>query len=145
MLKRKQTKKRTSKKQKKLFLPKFTLGSGIYTLTGDKFRFQQLFQNLISNEIKYNDKNNGYVTISVKESGKNHLFSIADNGMGIPKKYHDRIFKVFETLGKKNDNSTGIGLSIVKKIIHHYQGKIWVESSLNSGTTFFFELQKGRQ
>merc|ERR1712224_1141635 len=95
-----------------------TIENKLPTLAGDKFRFQQLFQNLISNAIKYNDKENGYITINVKESGKDYLFSIKDNGMGIPKKYHDRIFKVFETLGKKNDNSTGIGLSIVKKIIH---------------------------
>ncbi|WP_440880912.1 ATP-binding protein [Tenacibaculum sp. C7A-26P2] len=113
-------------------------------ILGDKFRYQQLFQNLISNAIKYNDKEQGVVEIDVCEKQNTFLFSIKDNGIGIAKKYHSKIFEVFETLGQHNDNSTGIGLSIVKKIIDLYEGKIWIESEHNKGTCFFFELSKMR-
>ncbi|PQJ23136.1 ATP-binding protein [Tenacibaculum sp. SG-28] len=108
---------------------------------GDKFRFKQLFQNLISNAIKYNDKEEGKIVIDAHKKEGTHVFSISDNGIGIEKKYHHKIFKVFETLGKTNENSTGIGLSIVKKIIDMYDGKIWIESKVNDGTTFYFAFK----
>ena len=111
-------------------------------ILGDKYRYQQLFQNLISNAIKYNDKEKGVIEIDVSEKQDTFLFSIKDNGIGIAKKYHSKIFEVFETLGQHNDNATGIGLSIVKKIIDLYEGKIWIESEQNKGTCFFFELSK---
>lgn len=111
-------------------------------ILGDKYRYQQLFQNLISNAIKYNDKEQGVIEIDVSEKQDTFLFSIKDNGIGIAKKYHSKIFEVFETLGQHNDNATGIGLSIVKKIIDLYEGKIWIESEQNKGTCFFFELSK---
>ena len=109
---------------------------------GDKYRYQQLFQNLISNAIKYNDKDQTIIEINFQEKESTYLFSVKDNGMGIDKKYHSKIFEVFETLGTHTDNSTGIGLSIVKKIIDLYEGKIWIESECGVGTTFFFELSK---
>ncbi|WP_435262822.1 ATP-binding protein [Tenacibaculum sp. nBUS_03] len=112
------------------------------TIYGDKFRLQQLFQNLISNAIKYNDKKKGIITINFEELNNKYLFSIRDNGIGIDKKYHSKIFEVFETLEEPNDESTGIGLSIVKKIIELYNGKIWLESELAKGSSFFFELKK---
>jgi len=108
----------------------------------DKFRVQQLFQNLISNAVKYNDKENGIITIDVLEKENSYVFSIQDNGIGIASKYHKKIFEVFETLEEPDDNSTGIGLSIVKKIITMFNGKIWLESKIGVGTTFFFELGK---
>ncbi|CAM1366480.1 Sensory transduction histidine kinase (fragment) [Tenacibaculum litopenaei] len=109
---------------------------------GDKFRYQQLFQNLISNAVKYNDKEDGLIEINVEEIDQKYLFSIKDNGVGIDKKYYSKIFEVFETLGSQNKHSTGVGLSIVKKIVDLYQGKIWIESELGLGTTFFIELDK---
>ncbi|SEB50599.1 PAS domain S-box-containing protein [Tenacibaculum sp. MAR_2009_124] len=112
------------------------------TIPGDKFRYQQLFQNLISNAIKYNDKEKGIIEIDVQEKKDTYVFSVKDNGMGIDQKYHTKIFEVFETLGQHNDNSTGIGLSIVKKIIDLYEGKIWIESESNKGTKFLFQLHK---
>ncbi|CAM1368230.1 ATP-binding protein [Tenacibaculum xiamenense] len=111
-------------------------------IPGDKFRYQQLFQNLISNAIKYNDKEKGIIEIDVQEKKDTYLFSVKDNGMGIDEKYHNKIFEVFETLGQHSDNSTGIGLSIVKKIIDLYEGKIWIESKSGEGTNFLFELHK---
>jgi PAS domain S-box-containing protein len=112
------------------------------TLQTNKFKIQQLFQNLISNAIKYNDKKEGIVTVDVVEKSNTYVFSVQDNGMGIDKKYHNKIFEVFETLGEATKESTGIGLSIVKKIVGILQGSIWLESELGKGTTFYIALKK---
>ncbi|MGG6230728.1 ATP-binding protein [Tenacibaculum sp. SDUM215027] len=111
------------------------------TIKGDKTKFQQLFQNLISNSIKFNDKENGIIEIDVKDQNSLYEFSIKDNGIGIEKKHYDKIFKIFQSL-KNTKDSTGIGLSIVKKIVNFYQGEIWLESEINKGTTFFFTIKK---
>ena len=66
---------------------------------------------------------------------------IEDNGVGIPEKFHKKIFEIFQSIGD-NERSTGIGLSIVKKIVDRYQGKVWIESELGKGTKFFFTLKK---
>ncbi len=110
------------------------------TLKGDSTKFQQVFQNFLSNAIKFCDKEIGIIEIDYKENQEYHQFSIKDNGIGIEKKYHDKIFKVFHSLNKRED-STGIGLSIVKKIIELYDGNIWLESEPNKGTTFFFTIK----
>ena len=108
---------------------------------GDKTKLQQVFQNLIGNAIKFIDKEKGFIKISVKDLNTHYKFSIEDNGMGIEKKFHDKIFKIFSALNKSKD-STGIGLSIVKKIIELHDGDIWLESELEKGTTFIFTLKK---
>ncbi|WP_347924021.1 PAS domain S-box protein [Pontimicrobium sp. SW4] len=108
---------------------------------GDKVKFQQLFQNLISNAIKFINKEKGLVEIDVSNKKTYYQFSIKDNGLGIEKKYHDKIFKIFHSLND-NKESTGIGLSIVKKIIDYYKGEIWIESCLGQGTTFYFTIKK---
>jgi PAS domain S-box-containing protein len=108
---------------------------------GDKTKLKQLFQNFISNAVKFNDKEEGYVNIDVIETEMYYQFSVKDNGIGIDKKYHDKIFKVFHALNKRKD-STGIGLSIVKKIINLHKGTVWVESQIGKGTTFHFTLKK---
>ena len=110
-------------------------------IKGDKTKFQQLFQNLISNSIKFNDKKNGIIEIDVKDQNSFHKFSIKDNGIGVEKKHYDKIFKIFQSL-KKTKDSTGIGLSIVKKIVNFYKGEIWLESEINKGATFFFTIKK---
>jgi len=111
------------------------------TVIGDKTKLQQLFQNLIGNAIKFIDKEEGFVKIDVEELQTHYKFSVADNGLGIEKKFHDKIFKIFHALNKSKD-STGIGLSIVKKIVDLHEGEIWLESEPNKGTTFFFTLKK---
>ncbi|MFI2741308.1 ATP-binding protein [Zhouia sp. PK063] len=109
----------------------------------DKFRMQQLFQNIISNAVNYNDKKDGVVEISLFEETENfYTFSIADNGKGIPQKYFNKIFEVFQSLENQSVGNSGVGLAIVKKIIDLYNGKIWLTSSLNEGTTFYFQLPK---
>ncbi|RCW93928.1 PAS domain-containing sensor histidine kinase [Winogradskyella arenosi] len=108
---------------------------------GDATKLQQLFQNLISNAIKFIDKEDGRIIIDFEDLKSHYKFSIQDNGMGIEKQYHDKIFKIFHALNKSKD-STGIGLSIVKKIVDLHEGQIWLESEPQVGTTFYFTLKK---
>jgi signal transduction histidine kinase len=120
-----------------------TINSELPTISGDKARMTQVFQNLLTNAIKYMDKPQGQITIDYMEEGNFWKFSVADNGPGIKRKYFDRIFKIFQTLAPRDEvESTGIGLSIVKKIVELYHGKVWVESKVGEGTTFFFTLLK---
>lgn len=110
-------------------------------INADKTRIKQLFQNLISNAIGHIDKEVGIVEVKFEELKRHWKFSVSDNGVGISKAYHEKIFKIFQTLGQKG-KSTGIGLSIVKKIIELYKGEIYLESEVGKGTTFFFTLKK---
>jgi PAS domain S-box-containing protein len=107
----------------------------------NRFRMQQLFQNLISNAILHNDKKEGIVVIDYSENEEAYIFSVQDNGPGIPEKYQSKIFQLFESYSS-NNKSTGIGLTIVKKIVEKYNGKIWIESESGIGTTFFIQLPK---
>jgi PAS domain S-box-containing protein len=108
---------------------------------GDKTKFQQLFQNLIGNAIKFSNKEKGFINIDVEDHSSFYKFSIKDNGIGIEKRHFDDIFKIFQSL-KKEKNSSGIGLSIVKKIVGIYKGEIWLESEIEKGTTFYFTIKK---
>ncbi|MCL6220138.1 sensor histidine kinase [Zunongwangia pacifica] len=120
---------------------KIEISDQLPVVHGDKFRLQQLFQNLIQNAVKSIDKPEGIIKIDVRENDNYWEFSIEDNGKGIDKDHFQKIFQIFEKID--NDfNSTGIGLSIVKKIIDFYGGKIWLESELSKGTIFYFTLPK---
>lgn len=113
-------------------------------INAEKTRLRQLFQNLISNAIKaVSEKEEGEVKIGVSESRTFYNFYVTDNGYGIEEKYHQKIFEIFQTLDQ-GSKSTGIGLSIVKKIIDYYDGKIDLESNSGSGTTFRFSLKKSK-
>lgn len=108
---------------------------------GNYFRFRQLFQNIIENAIKYNDKPNGIIEVGYSENDAEYRFYIKDNGKGIPEAYFQKIFNIFTKLDN-NSQSSGIGLSIVKKIVAFYNGSIWLESTEHEGTTFYFTLPK---
>ncbi|MGY8909341.1 MAG: GAF domain-containing sensor histidine kinase [Flavobacteriales bacterium] len=110
-------------------------------LTGNNWKFSQLFQNLIQNAIKYNNKPNGNIEIGFTEKENHYQFFVKDNGIGIKAAYFDQIFKVFTKL-ESTSSSSGIGLSIVKKIVTFYNGKIWLESEEEVGTTFYFTISK---
>ena len=108
-------------------------------LFDEKIKLHEIFQNLISNAIKYNNKENAEVKIQCQDKGKFLEFAISDNGMGIKPEHFEKIFGVFQTLQSKDkQESTGIGLTIVKKIIEQQGGKVWVESEFGKGTTFRF-------
>lgn len=109
----------------------------------EKVRIEQVFQNLISNAIKYNDKEKGWALIDWEENDTHYQFSVKDNGKGIDKKYFDKIFQIFQTLQARDQyESTGIGLTIVKRIVENHEGEIWLESSPKQGTTFAFTIKK---
>jgi PAS domain S-box-containing protein len=106
-------------------------------------RIVQVFQNLLSNTVKYMDKPQGRVKINCAEEQGFWKFSVADNGPGIEEKHFERIFRMFQTLSPRDEfESTGVGLTVVKKIVELYGGKIWVESKLGEESTFFFTLPK---
>jgi PAS domain S-box-containing protein len=113
------------------------------TVKAERLRLKQIFQNLVSNAAKYNDKPKGLIKIGCTEENGFWKFSVADNGCGINEKYFDKIFEIFQTLVSRDKmESTGIGLTIVKKIVELYGGKVWVTSKLGEGSTFFFTLPK---
>lgn len=112
-------------------------------ITGDYIRLAQVFQNLLGNAIKYNDKDIGEIKIDVYDKNTQWLFTIEDNGVGIDPKYHRKIFQIFQTLNIRDEQGgTGIGLTLVKKIIELHGGNIWVESDVAKPTTFSFTLPK---
>ena len=111
----------------------------------EKTRMHQLFQNLIGNAIKFSDKPEGKVEIGCRADGAMWRFHVADNGPGIESKYFDKIFQLFQTLGSSDQSeSTGIGLALVKRIVEKYGGRIWIESEVGKGATFYFTLPKWR-
>lgn len=110
------------------------------SILGNEHRIQQLFQNLIGNAIKYNNKKQGFVEVGFYEEDEKTIYYVKDNGKGIDKAYHSKIFNAFLKL-EDTKNSIGIGLSIVKKIITNYGGEIWLTSEIDKGTTFFFTLE----
>ena len=127
-----------------ILIPKNTtliIQENLPKLYGNAWRFKQVFQNLIQNAIKYNDKEEGVIQVGAVEKEDCFQFFVKDNGIGIATNYFDRIFKVFTKL-ESNTASSGIGLSIVKKIVNYYNGEIWLESQETKGTTFFFTLPK---
>jgi light-regulated signal transduction histidine kinase (bacteriophytochrome) len=118
---------------------KIKINKNLPNIKANNFKIQQLFQNILTNAILYNDKNDGFIEINYEKKQKNHLFSIYDNGPGIAEENKEKIFKVFQSF-TNHQMSTGIGLSIVKRIVDNYKGKVWIESELTKGTTFFISL-----
>lgn len=103
----------------------------------------QLFQNLITNGLKYNNTENPKISINCATDSNSHVFSVSDNGIGIDMIYKDKIFDMFQRLhGKEEYEGTGVGLAICKKIVSQYGGDIWMNSEKGEGTTFYFSLPK---
>ena len=102
---------------------------------------QQIFQNLVSNAIKYRSAQPPCIHIGAVQKGGGWEFSVQDNGIGIEPRYKDQVFGLFKRLHSRSRYSgTGLGLAICKKLVERYGGRIWVESQLGAGSTFFFTL-----
>jgi PAS domain S-box-containing protein len=113
------------------------------TLVCEKTHVIEIFQNLLTNAVKYMDKPDGRIIVGGTEREDSWQFTVTDNGLGIDGKYFEKIFKIFQTLAPREGiESTGIGLSIVKKLVELNNGRVWVESELGKGSTFFFTLPK---
>lgn len=116
---------------------------GMPTFVTEKLALQQVFANLISNAIKHNRGESGHIKISVKELDDFYQFSVADDGPGIAPQYHDKVFVIFQTLEARDKvENTGIGLSLVKKIVEGQGGSISLESAEGEGATFRFTWSK---
>ncbi len=122
---------------------KIYLEDELPTVEWDRTRAFQVFQNLISNAIKYNDKEEAWIKISCKDHRTHYRIDFKDNGKGIDAKYFRKIFQIFQTLQARDEfESTGIGLTLVKKIIEMHGGSIGIDSVPGQGTTFSVKIKK---
>jgi PAS domain S-box-containing protein len=113
-------------------------------LRTERLPLQQVFSNLIGNAVKYLDRPDGCVAVDARQLASAVEFRVADNGPGIAPEYHERIFGIFQTLHARDKvEGTGIGLSLVKKIVEHRGGRVWVESAAGEGATFRFTWPLG--
>jgi PAS domain S-box-containing protein len=112
---------------------------------GNAPRLGEVFQNLIVNAVKYNDKAEKWVEIGCKTGCTPVVYYVSDNGIGIPVQHRESVFRIFKRLHEqsKYGGGSGAGLTIVRKIIERHGGRIWLESTLGEGTTFFFTLEEG--
>jgi PAS domain S-box-containing protein len=122
----------------------FKVPEDLPILFGNETQIKIVFRNLIGNAVKFNNKPDPLVEVTFQNAENNYyLFTIKDNGIGIDKDFHDKIFVIFQRLHRREEyEGTGAGLAIVKKIIELHKGKIWVESELGKGSSFCFTLPK---
>ena len=113
---------------------------GLPVVNADETQLERVFQNLISNAIKYRRDDETRIEISANQEDNFWVFSIRDNGIGIDPKYADRIFMIFQRLHTKTQPGTGIGLAICKRIVERHGGRIWFEPNKDHGTTFRFSI-----
>jgi chemotaxis family two-component system sensor kinase Cph1 len=124
-----------------------TVSSGnLPTVDGDAGQLGHLFQNLVSNALKFRREEPPLVDIFAEQQDKEWLFRVHDNGIGIEPQYFERIFVIFQRLhGRERYSGNGIGLSIARKIVERHGGRMWVESEPGRGTTFFFTLPVAKE
>lgn len=110
----------------------------------DPQQIAQVFNNLITNSIKYiGDTQNPRIEVGCIDKGDHYRFFVKDNGIGIDPKYHQKIFELFQVLKEvKGVEGTGVGLTIVKRIVENHGGRVWVESEKGKGATFYFTIPK---
>ncbi|MEO1624278.1 MAG: ATP-binding protein, partial [Bacteroidota bacterium] len=115
-------------------------------IVGARTQLVQLFQNLVSNAIKFTKEDNPIVRIACEQKGDEFVFSIQDNGIGISPENKSKIFEMFRRLHSRQEyEGSGIGLSTCRKIVDKHKGRIWVESELGAGSTFFISIPIAQQ
>jgi light-regulated signal transduction histidine kinase (bacteriophytochrome) len=114
------------------------------TVQADRSQLVQLFQNLIGNAVKFHGEQPPRVHVGAQREEDGWTFFVRDNGIGIEPRFGERVFEIFQRLHERDRYpGTGVGLSICKRIVEHHGGRIWVESQLGKGATFFFTLSRG--
>ena len=122
---------------------KITINQKLPSVICEENHIHKVFYNLIENAVKFMDKSEGQITIDCEDEIHFWKFSISDNGPGIEKQHHERIFQLFQTLGDSDrSENTGAGLTFVRKIVELYDGRVWLISKAGQGTTFFFTWPK---
>ena len=117
--------------------------AGMPSIQAEKIKLQQVFMNILSNAIKYNDKTDIQVEVGAEDNGNDWMFYVKDNGPGIEPRFHDKVFIIFQTLNARDEvESRGVGLAIVKKIIEDEGGHISIDSDLGKGAKFIFTWPK---
>ncbi|MCH8035207.1 MAG: GHKL domain-containing protein [Bacteroidetes bacterium] len=119
-----------------------SIGEGMPVVQHSETALTQIINNLLDNAVKYNDKEICQIEIQCTDQGDQYVISIADNGPGILPDDREKIFDLFENLKTERENSIGIGLATVKKIVTDTNGRIWVEPSENQGAKFVFTIKK---
>jgi light-regulated signal transduction histidine kinase (bacteriophytochrome) len=124
-------------------------------IQSDRVRLGEVFANLITNAIKYNDKPQRWIEIALldtapvagRDASGEHTFYVRDNGIGIPERHLDTVFRIFKRLHGRDEfgGGTGAGLTIVRKIVERHHGRVWIESTPGEGTTVFFTLGRGTE
>jgi len=110
-------------------------------IKADRVRLMQVFSNLITNAIKYaNPARDLVISIGYRREPNTHVFSVKDNGLGIPREYAENIFDIFFRGHESHAEGTGIGLSIVKKAVNIMGGEVWLSSEKDQGTVFYFSI-----
>lgn len=127
--------------------PQFTIEieekTGMPILMAERVPLEQVFTNLIGNAIGHHDRPDGKIWIAARERGEFYEFAVRDDGPGIAPQYHEKIFVIFQTsIARDRTENTGIGLSLVKKIVEDKGGLVWVESDPGKGATFYFTWPK---
>ena len=109
----------------------------------DRVRVAEVFQNLISNAIKYCDRDQPRVEVGWMDKPNYYVFFVKDNGIGIEKKYFAKVFQIFQRLHRRDEyEGTGAGLTVCKRVVEKHGGRIWLKSEVGEGSTFFFSVPK---
>jgi light-regulated signal transduction histidine kinase (bacteriophytochrome) len=116
------------------------------TVLGDEVQLLQLFQNLLANAIKFHGPGPPRIQVNAARQGRDWVFAIRDDGIGIAPGHQERIFKIFQRLHTRAEYpGTGLGLALCKKIVERHRGRIWVESETGKGSTFYFSIPGGEE
>jgi light-regulated signal transduction histidine kinase (bacteriophytochrome) len=120
---------------------KIEVANPLPIVNADPSQLRQVFQNIISNAIKFHGADKPYIRIHAESNNNEHIFTVEDNGIGIDKEFYVRVFVIFQHLhGRDAYPGTGIGLAIAKRIVERHGGRIWVESQPGKGSKFRFSI-----